>query len=66
MKRIEPKTAIAAGMTVASIAIIAVFGSQLGIPPDVTQGALAFLGAIGTLALGAMRSIMRDAMEPDE
>jgi len=61
--RVQPKTAIVAGLVILAIALVAVFGSQWGIPPEVTRGALAFLGSIGTLTLGAMRSILREKLE---
>jgi len=49
-------TMIAASLVIIAIAIVALFGRQLGVPKDASAHALAFLGALGTLALGAMRS----------
>lgn len=60
LARLNMPTVITAAVTVLVIAVVALFGPQLGIPLEVARGALAFLGALGTIALGAMRRFLAD------
>jgi hypothetical protein len=61
LKRLNWPTVSAALVVLLAIAIVGVFGAPLGVPVEVSRGALAFLGAVGTLVLGAMRAFLRDA-----
>lgn len=60
LKRLNWPTVAAALLVLLAIAIVGVFGDRLGVAADVSRGALAFLGMVGALVLGAMRGFLQD------
>lgn len=66
MRRLNRTPTLIALALLGAIATVALFGRSLGIPEDAREGALALLGGLGTLLMGALRAFLRDALSEDD